>query len=251
MNLPRPAYWGKLPAYGDFLRQGAPLDVQQAWRQWLEGPLREAWLASGLAQAHALPWSFVLRPGCLRFSGDRYVAGVYARSQDKFGREHPFLMWFLLAPASVSSLLSTHDNPLFCLARLLHGHLAAPGVAASGVAASGVAASGVAASGVTTPRRPALVDQINRLWRPGRAGVLGALRRRKDAPDFAAARGWADGWPSDTREDGLAGVPHAPWRNWPATVFEDLSQAWYWQQDVQAGYVSFLSVTAAEPADLA
>ncbi|MFJ3461306.1 type VI secretion system-associated protein TagF [Achromobacter spanius] len=228
MNLPRPAYWGKLPAYGDFLRQGAPTDVQEAWRQWLRGPFLQARQVPPAAHAYAMPWCFVLAPGCVPFSRERYVAGVYAPSQDKFGREHPFLLWFQLAPANVSALLSTHDNALFCLSRLLRSHVATP-----------------------LGRGASLVEQINRLWRPGGAGLWSVLRRRRGAQDFSAARGWADGWPADMREDGLAGVPHAPWRNWPATVFADQAQAWYWQQDVQAGYVSFLSVAAAETADLA
>lgn len=231
VNLPRPAYWGKLPAYGDFLRQGASTDVQQAWRHWLQGPFQEAWQASLHAGTHLMPWSFVLRPGCVAFSRDRYVAGVYARSQDKFGREHPFLMWFQLSPAGVSTLLGTHDNALFCLSRLLRSHLTPPAVSAA--------------------RGPALTDQINRLWRPGGSGMFGALRRRKEARDLSAARTWADGWPADVQDDGLAGVPYAPWRDWPSAVFGDLGLAWYWQQDVQAGYVSFLSVTAAESAALA
>ncbi len=231
VNLPRPAYWGKLPAYGDFLRQGASADVQQAWRHWLQGPFQEAWRESLQVDAYHMPWSFVLRPGCVAFSRDRYVAGVYAPSRDKFGREHPFLMWFQLSPAGVSTLLGAHDNALFCLSRLLRSHLAAPAMPAA--------------------RGVGLVDQINRLWRPGGSGVLGALRRRKEVRDLSTARSWADGWPSEVRDDGLAGVPHAPWRNWPSTVFEDHGLAWYWQQDVQAGYVSFMSVTAADSADLA
>ncbi|WMD20250.1 type VI secretion system-associated protein TagF [Achromobacter seleniivolatilans] len=231
MNLPHPCYWGKLPAYGDFVRHGASSDVQQAWRHWLQGPFQDARQASRLKGGYAMPWSFILTPGCLGFSRDRYVAGVYAPSHDKFGREHPFLMWFQLPAATVSALLSTHDNALFCLSRLVRGHLSAPASPAA--------------------RGSGLVDQINRLWRAGGAGVWGALRRRKEAQDFTVARTWADGWPSDTKADGLAGVPYAPWRNWPSIVFGDPGQAWYWQQDVQAGYVSFLSVTAADPADLA
>ena len=228
MNLPRPAYWGKLPAYGDFVRQSAPSEVQEAWRTWLRGPLQRARQESRLADAHAMPWSFVMTPGCLEFSSDRYVAGVYAQSQDKFGREHPFLMWFLLDPAKVSSLLGTHDNALFCLSRLLCGHLTAP------------------APGLSE----GLIDQINRLWRVPRGGLLRGLRRSNDGQDFAAARAWAHAGPSDGQTDGLAGVPYAPWRDWPSTIFGDSTQAWYWQQDAQAGYVSFLSVAASESADL-
>jgi len=231
MNLPRPAYWGKLPAYGDFLRQGASSEMQEAWRRWLQGPFQGARRVSPAAGAYTMPWSFVLAPGCVPFSRDRYVAGVYTPSQDKFGREHPFLLWFQLAPANVSALLSTHDNALFCLSRLLRSH--------------------VAAQATQLARGASLVEQINRLWRPGGTSLWSVLRRRKARQDFSAARAWADGWPAGVREDGLAGVPHAPWRNWPASVFGDHAQAWYWQQDVQAGYVSFLSVAAAETADLA
>lgn len=228
MNLPRPAYWGKLPAYGDFLRQGAPTDVQEAWRAWLRGPLERATQASGADAAPAMPWSFVMTPGCLAFSRDRYVAGVYARSQDKFGREHPFLLWFQLDAAGVSSLLSTHDNALFHFSRLLIGHLKATPTGGAG----------------------GLVDQINRLWRTPGGGVWSMLRRRRSAQGFAVARAGADGGPSDAKDDGLAGVPYAPWRDWPSTIFGDDTRAWYWQQDAQAGYVSFLSVTAGTPADL-
>lgn len=220
MKLPRPAYWGKLPAYGDFLRHGAPLEIQDAWRAWLAGPLARARVASTSATDQGVPWGFVMTPGCMAFSRDRYVAGIYADSCDKFGREHPFLMWFQLDCAGVSALLSVHDNALFHLSRLLLGHLKAPSVSAA----------------------EGLLAQINRLWRPQGRGVWSALRGSRDGPDFLLARAWTDGLRSDKEAAGLVGIPYSPWRDWPVTVFGDSVQAWYWQQDGQAGYVSFLSV---------
>jgi len=226
VKLPRPSYWGKLPAYGDFLRHGAPTGIQEVWRAWQNGPLELARTARACGVAHEMPWSFVMTPGCLKFSRDRYVAGVYADSRDKFGREHPFLLWFQLDCAGVSSLLGTHDNALFCLSRMLIAHLNAPAAGAA----------------------EGFVGQLNQLWRAPGGGVWGALRRRRDAPEFTLARAWTEGWAPVERTPGLSGVPYAPWRDWPATVFGDSAQAWYWQQDAHAGYVNFLSVGAETPA---
>ncbi|MFB0493643.1 type VI secretion system protein ImpM [Methylobacterium sp. OAE515] len=89
----RAGFYGKLPARGDFLRQGLPRKVAQAWDGWVERVLPVArceldgdWYGNWEALR---PWRFLLAPG---LCGEALLSGVWFASSDSVGRPFPLLL---------------------------------------------------------------------------------------------------------------------------------------------------------------
>jgi type VI secretion system protein ImpM len=86
----RVGLYGKLPARGDFVREGLPRDFVEAWDAWWQRGLantqqrppdewRDAWLEAPV-------WRFLLPPGLCGANG---VLGLWMPSVDKAGRYFP------------------------------------------------------------------------------------------------------------------------------------------------------------------
>src|ERR1700744_3183202 len=83
-------FFGKLPARGDFVREGLPRDFTDAWDAWWQRGLaavqqrpRQEWQASWL---EAPVWRFILPPG---LCGRGAVLGLWLPSVDSVGRYSP------------------------------------------------------------------------------------------------------------------------------------------------------------------
>lgn len=218
----RPSMWGKLPAFGDFVRSRVTAPQMTEWNWWLaRHPVvgGDAQLAGG----HAMPWSFVLAPGSLRFSGRLYVAGVMADSCDRVGRRHPFLIFLQVKSTWLQHNLTRADNALFWMARLLARH-ASPAVATEPLAGK---------------TNPSLRDELDWMWSGGRFSAWRWLTRAPAVPDLTFARDcarYASGAGIDVAKS-LTGVAQMPWADWPRCL-EHSGGGWFWQQDHQSGYVS-------------
>jgi type VI secretion system protein ImpM len=98
-------YFGKLPAYGDFVRSHLPADFLDPWDGFCRRLLTESRAALGEdweADWMVAPiWHFLLPPGVC---GAAAVRGVWLPSIDQAGRHFPFT---LLAFAPTVSLLET------------------------------------------------------------------------------------------------------------------------------------------------
>ena len=84
------AFYGKLPAKGDFLARNLPRDFIDTWDNWLQAGMHESrealgeqWLESYLTSPL---WRFVLPAGAC---GQAAYAGVLMPSMDKVGRYFP------------------------------------------------------------------------------------------------------------------------------------------------------------------
>lgn len=92
-------FYGKIPARGDFVRDGLPRDFVDPWDAWLQRRMadsREAlgqdWLPAWL---EAPVWRFRLQPG---ICGACAVSGVLMPSVDRAGRHFPLTLACLAAP---------------------------------------------------------------------------------------------------------------------------------------------------------
>lgn len=88
-----PGFFGKLPAFGDFVARGLPEAFVEPWDAWLQGALtgsrdrlRETWLNTYLASPF---WRFALAPGVC---GREAWLGVLMPSVDRVGRYFPFTL---------------------------------------------------------------------------------------------------------------------------------------------------------------
>ena len=89
-------YYGKLPLSAEFIRCQASGQEIDELDQWLREGMYHAKSVLGMSWstefAQADIWSFLyLPPG-----RDRFLAGLFKASQDKAGREFPFLVYLLL-----------------------------------------------------------------------------------------------------------------------------------------------------------
>ncbi len=96
MSAFRPAltgFFGKLPARGDFLREGLPEDLVAPLDLWCRDCLTESRATLGEGWEHAWMtapiWRFLLPPGSC---GGRAVLGVWLPSMDKARRHYPFIL---------------------------------------------------------------------------------------------------------------------------------------------------------------
>jgi len=90
-------FYGKLPAYGDFIQKRLPQDFINPWHEWLQtGMLAcrerdpEGWMAFYL---NCPAWCFVLGAG---ICGEQAVAGVTIPSVDQVGRYFNFTLASIL-----------------------------------------------------------------------------------------------------------------------------------------------------------
>ncbi|MFM0068882.1 type VI secretion system-associated protein TagF [Paraburkholderia aspalathi] len=221
MNLCRPALWGKLPAFGDFVRVRVTPAQARVWELWCQRLPFFARAQSEDFPVHGIPWSFVFAPGCLSFSGRNHVIGVIADSCDRVGRRHPFVLSYVVSWRWLSSYPEHSQNVLFRLARVLALHT------------------------------PPLTDQRGggdplglsletRLMQEFGAQRPGRWSRWIGRPRIVeAAEGEMSISPPMLESDpawALRGVPDVPWANWPACTAQQ-GTAWFWQQDCWGRYV--------------
>jgi len=90
-------FYGKLPARGDFVRNGLPRDFTDPWDAWLSrvitgsrGRMGEGWLPAFLESP---VWRFVLAQG---LCGERTAVGLMLPSVDRAGRYFPLTFAALL-----------------------------------------------------------------------------------------------------------------------------------------------------------
>jgi len=103
-------FYGKLPAYGDFIQKRLPQDFINPWHEWLQSGMLAArehepdnWLSYYL---NCPAWCFVLGAG---ICGSQPVAGVTIPSVDKVGRYFNFTMASILpAETEPASFASSH-----------------------------------------------------------------------------------------------------------------------------------------------
>lgn len=105
----RVGFYGKLPARGDFIREGVPRDFTDAWDLWWQRGLSatqrlagDAWRESWL---EAPVWRFILPPG---LCGQRAVLGLWMPSVDKAGRFFPLTI-AVTAEADWAPLVATME----------------------------------------------------------------------------------------------------------------------------------------------
>jgi type VI secretion system protein ImpM len=210
------AWWGKLPIHGDFVRRNVSVAQLEDWQRWFERAPFTDLLRAGCGRP--LPWSFVLSPGCLAFSGRDHVAGVIAASRDKVGRSHPFVISVVVPQRWLASQLAEPANALFWLARIVAPHV--PPLAGDERAA------------------PALETQLERVWRRRGMTRWPRFRRLPGAAERAALRTLAHACAADDDPArSLSGVPEPPWAEWPHCLWQ-APGAWFWQQDDRGGFVS-------------
>jgi type VI secretion system protein ImpM len=96
-----PGFYGKAPAFGDFVRRRLPRSFLDGWDQWLQKSilrsreqLSRAWLEDYLTSPL---WRFVLSPGVC---GDLASSGVLMPSVDSVGRYYPMTIAILLPDGS-------------------------------------------------------------------------------------------------------------------------------------------------------
>jgi type VI secretion system protein ImpM len=96
-----PGFYGKAPAFGDFVRRRLPRSFLDDWDSWLQKSIfksREqlsgAWLEDYLTSPL---WRFVLSPGVC---GEQATSGVLMPSVDAVGRYYPMTIAILLPEGS-------------------------------------------------------------------------------------------------------------------------------------------------------
>jgi type VI secretion system protein ImpM len=94
-------FFGKLPAKGDFVRDGLKEEFVEAWDGWCRRMLGASRAALGAAWERAWMeapiWRFLIPAGAC---GGQAVLGVWFASVDKVGRHFPFGV-FALASATI------------------------------------------------------------------------------------------------------------------------------------------------------
>lgn len=108
------AFYGKLPAKGDFLSRNLPQEFVAAWDGWLQAgmhasreALGEQWLDSYLTSPL---WRFVLPAGAC---GEVAYAGVFMPSMDRVGRYFPMAVLRPLAAQAAPPTLALRNAGWF------------------------------------------------------------------------------------------------------------------------------------------
>lgn len=111
-------FYGKLPAYGDFIQKRLPQDFVNLWHEWLQTGMLAArerepenWLSSYL---NCPSWCFVLSAGVC---GEQAVAGVTIPSVDKVGRYFNFTLACMLPPDAEPTAFAARNPPWFTALR--------------------------------------------------------------------------------------------------------------------------------------
>lgn len=111
-------YYGKLPAYGDFIQKRLPQDFINVWHEWLQTGMLAArelepdnWLSYYL---NCPAWCFVLSASVC---GEQAVAGVTIPSVDKVGRYFNFTLACMLPHDAEPSSFAAQNPPWFTALR--------------------------------------------------------------------------------------------------------------------------------------
>jgi type VI secretion system protein ImpM len=92
-------FYGKLPAYGDFVRRDLPNGFVRDWDAWLQDGMAQARARLGVdweaAWDHAPAWRFSLPAGAC---GAIPVHGLLLPSRDAVGRRFPLTIAIFAAP---------------------------------------------------------------------------------------------------------------------------------------------------------
>ncbi|ACB69084.1 putative cytoplasmic protein (plasmid) [Burkholderia ambifaria MC40-6] len=218
-----PALWGRLPALGEPVRHRMTVVQVAQWQRWLERRPDLVARLSGEQASHALPWSFVLSPGCAPFGDGGHVVGVIADSCDRGRRRHPCIVCCIVSRRWLGSRLREPRGVLFRMARLLSMHVPPR-----------------ARQEDTTASAMPLLAQLDETWDADRASVWfrpsGLGRKAAALPTIEDASPALRG--TDPARV-LVGVPIAPWAEWPRCAVRD-EGGWFWQQDDRGGYVDHL-----------
>ncbi len=104
-GVPGRGFYGKLPARGDFLRNGLPRSFTDPWDAWLQtaisasrSALGEDWLESWM---EAPVWRFALPDGAC---GPTAMLGLWMPSVDRAGRHFPLTLGLLVPGAAPADL---------------------------------------------------------------------------------------------------------------------------------------------------
>jgi type VI secretion system protein ImpM len=107
-------FYGKIPARGDFVRNGLPHAFVDPWDRWLQqaiaasqAELGDAWMAAWL---EAPIWSFALGPGVC---GPDAVLGLWMPSVDRVGRHFPLTLAALVPAGDARDLARDNGGFLF------------------------------------------------------------------------------------------------------------------------------------------
>ncbi len=108
------AFYGKLPAKGDFLSRNLPRDFIETWDGWLQAGMHESrdalgpeWLETYLTSPL---WRFALPPGAC---GRAAYAGVFMPSMDRVGRYFPMAVLRRLPGQAVPAAIALGNTAWF------------------------------------------------------------------------------------------------------------------------------------------
>lgn len=108
------AFYGKLPAKGDFLSRNLPREFVAAWDDWLQAAMHasrqalgDQWLETYLTSPL---WRFVLPAGAC---GDTAYAGVLMPSMDRVGRYFPMAVLRSLAVQATPITVALRNSAWF------------------------------------------------------------------------------------------------------------------------------------------
>ncbi len=111
-------YYGKLPAYGDFIQKRLPQDFINIWHEWLQTGMLAArerepdnWLSYYL---NCPAWCFVLSASVC---GEQAVAGVTIPSVDRVGRYFNFTLACMLPQDAEPTSFAAQNSPWFTALR--------------------------------------------------------------------------------------------------------------------------------------
>ena len=232
--ISEPSIWGKLPAFGDFIRHRATVEDTTAWQTWLEGvgspALAEAyplsrrcgepsWLqltpnpSPDIATPVSTPWSFDFAPEVVPMGPESYLIGALVDSTDKVGRRHPLIAYQKVGRRWLEQHLDDARGWLFWLARLVAHHVANPSPLIS------------------------FTQQVDQLWelhRPRWQERFGLPSRQ---PDMRLCRAILQASGGTDAAVNLVGVGGLPWHDWPQCVWEGRVRMSFWRQDLTGRFV--------------
>lgn len=239
IGIPRisaPAIWGKLPDRGDYVRYRNHNNEIDDWRAWLD---KQTWLhktptssdktspdwlrltpdfGQNISTLHTLPWSFVLNPGELAFSGKDWLIGVISTSSDSVGRSYPLVIYQTVSQQWLKRYINVQKGWLFWLAQLVKNHV-----------------------NVSDNSKKDLAETLDQLWdihRPKLASWFDSaqINQQITCQQLIGQK--------EQEELELSGVQSLPWANWPQLLWKPSQTAgWFWQQDQQGNFLDARCVT--------
>ena len=122
---PQPCFFGKTPAYTDFLCRGLPHQFVEKWEIWLREGLAggkdrqgESWSSAYLSAPY---WHFAIPPGVC---GSKAWVGVLAFSTDQVERKFPFTLVMewpqIYFPGGLPSLGAWQERAVHLMSKLIN-----------------------------------------------------------------------------------------------------------------------------------